>query len=132
MGYKYIIGIIVTLCTIGYGQAQSNLYVQTVSGDIMYYRLAEEPSITYTDVSLNVSTNSGITNTIPLNDIKRVYYNQAYTHEDFNNAGSIRIYTVSGQYMTTIDKWEDLSELNIPWGVYVLRNTKTAQKIAIQ
>ena len=132
MGYKYIIGIIVTFCTIWCGQAQSNLYVQTTSGDILYYRLAEEPAVTYTDTKLNIRTNTGETKTISLNKIRRICYNQKYAHEDFNSAGPIRIYTISGQHMTTIDKWEDLPELNLPWGVYILRNTKTAQKITIQ
>lgn len=132
MRYKLFIGIIATFCTIGYVQAQSNLYVQMISGDVLYYRLAEEPAVTYTDTELNIKTNTGTTKTIPLNDIKHICYNQSYAYEEFNNAGPIRIYTVSGQYMTTIDKWDDLSELNLPWGIYILRNTKTAQKIAIQ
>ena len=132
MRYRLFIGIVVTLCTIGYVHAQSNLYVPLVSGDVLYYRLQEEPAITYTDAELSVRTHAGTTKTIPLNDIKRICYNQSYAYEDFNNAGPIRIYTVSGQYMTTIEKWEDLPELNLPWGIYILRNTKTAQKIAIQ
>ena len=132
MKLKHSIGLILTFCTITYGWAASNLYVQLTSGEIVYFKLHHRPLITYSTDALSITSDSNYSNAISLKHIHRI----TYDYQDITNLsdipftkGPISIFTISGQIVKTINQISDLDNINIPNGVYILQQDNLTKKI---
>ena len=130
----YITAIVLAFCTILCGQAQSYMYVQLASDNIVYFRTAEHPVITYTDSELTISTTSGLTQTYPIDHVRNIWYSSKQQSDKMTKGltGPIRVFTISGVLVTTLEIIENISILNIPQGIYILSGNNSAQKICIQ
>lgn len=131
---RYVVILLMMFSCTLYSRAQSYLFVQLTSGDVMYYRLAERPTITYSDSEMIVTTASGLRNAFPVKAIRDIQYtpptNMSIQYNDLN--GLTMVYSVTGQYITTIEDARNISELNLPAGVYILRNDNASEKYLLQ
>lgn len=131
--YRFILTWLFSIFTIWHGWSQLYMYIQLNDGDGIYYQLENHPAVTYTDAELIVRTESGITNQYSISNIKSItYQSSTATILEDNTALTfpIRIYSTFGQYITTLERAEDL-HTSIPLGVYILRSEKASKKILL-
>ena len=124
--------LLFAFCTTLYGRAEYNMYVQLSSGEIMYYALEKQPSITYSDDALTITTQLGSTNAIPLNSIKKILYDYPGITDITDMLfleGPIDIYSITGNHITTIETLSYFNHLNIPTGVYIIRHGNFSHKV---
>ena len=120
--------------SIVYCMAQSFLFMQMRSGDIMYYKLAERPMIQYSGTDMIVQTTTGVQNRIPVDEIRNIQYtpptNISLLYNDLD--GLTTVYSATGEYIATLNEPADINGLNLPTGVYVIRHNNAAEKMVVQ
>ena len=137
MSYRQkVIFIFIFLNVVTYGWSQSFMYIELTSGDVMYYKLKESPAIAYTDTDIAITT-LGSHHSVPIKKIKNIQYQDSalqkfFIHIDESLTGPISVYNMNGVRITTIDKSDNINMFNIPYGVYILRDKESSQKILLQ
>ena len=126
---KHIMILLVIICAMQRGWAQPTMHIQMNDGRIVYYNMEQYPTVTYSGTELIVHIKS-TSDHYAIDDIKNLSYSSiavvpAITQEEY----PIRVYTMSGQYVATLEKAEDIQSWNSPYGVYVLRSQNNAKKI---
>ena len=134
MKHKYIIALFISLGSIGYGLAQNNIFVQLQSGEIIYYKLADRPAITYSATELNIYAESGSPKSYPIGQVRNIQYThpKGISIADGIATGLTAVYTVSGRYVTLIKEFEDISKLDLPMGIYILQSEESSKKVMMQ
>lgn len=134
MKLKYVIAFFFSLGSIGYGLAQNNIFVQLHSGEIIYYKLADNPTITYSATELQIFTGSGSAKCYPIGNVRNIQYThpKGISIADGIATGLTAVYTVSGRYVTLIKEFEDISKLDLPMGIYILQSAQSSKKIMMQ
>lgn len=135
MNIKYIITLLLIFLSIDCGLAQSSMCVEFTTGGLLYYKLNESPTITYTDTELVITTRMGIRNSFQIENIKQFAYSSPTAIAIINDTlqeGPITIYSINGQYITSIKRIEDFHVSNIPLGIYILQYKSSAQKIIVK
>ena len=107
------------------------MFVQLVSGETIYHKLADCPSITYTDTKLFIHLKSDSSLCIPIKKVKSIQYTLTPTLDD-ELIGPIWVYSIKGEYITTLEQVKDLNNTYLPWGIYILRGDNAARKILIK
>ena len=130
----YISAMVLAFCTIWCGRAQSYMYVQMISDDIVYFRTAEHPTITYTEAELTVSTTTGLSQSYPIDRVKSIWYSSKQLSNNMPKelTGTIKVFTMTGILVTTLESIENIGMLKIPHGIYILSGSDSAQKICIK
>ena len=131
----YIVTSTLLLSIVMHGWAQSYMFVQLNTGDVVYYYLAERPIVSYSGTELIVQSESSIKNHFPLNNVRNLTYTSPITtpiEEDIIFNYPIQVYSISGHYITTLEQVEDTYSMEIPYGIYILRSQKSSKKILIQ
>ena len=134
MKLKYIIALFISLGSFGYGLAQNNIFVQLYSGEIIYYKLADDPTITYSATELQIFAESGTPKTYPIEKVRNIQYThpKGISIADGIATGLTVVYTVSGRYVTLIKEFDDISKLDLPMGIYILQSAEASKKIMMQ
>lgn len=126
--------LLIIFCSVLCCQSQPYLFVQLTSDDILFYKLAERPTVTYSGSELVVLTSSGRQDNIPIESIWDIQYtpptNIAIRYN--NISGLPMVFSVTGEYITTLKEPEDITTLNIPMGIYILRQNNSSQKFLLQ
>lgn len=133
MKFKHIIALFFTLNFAWFGAAQDHIFVQLHSGEIIYYKLADNPTITYTSAEINISAAMGSQKSIPIKNVKQIQYTypKSISVADGIQVGLTAVYSASGYYITTIKEFEDIYKLNLPFGVYILQSKDTSKKVLL-
>lgn len=130
---KYIITLAFTLCAVTYGYAQAYMYVQSVD-NILYYRLSKRPTLSYSETELTIETEDNTPYCIPISKIKDIRYVSPTATGIFEDTMTcpIKVYTISGQHIVTLNRIEEMNTLNLPYGVYILQKNQSARKVVLQ
>lgn len=132
MKFKYIIVLLFIFCSYLSGLAESTMYVQLTSGDILYYRLDKQPVVTYSIDELTITTDLDSTRTIPLHNLRRIVYDN-FIITDIEDTlfldGPISIFSITGNCIGIIANSSEFSNLNLPIGVYILQHGNISKKI---
>lgn len=99
----------------------------------MYYRLEDQPTITYADSKLNIQTTRQSYKRIPIQHIKNIQYAPPTNikADDGYMIGRILVYTISGEYITMLKNIEEINTLDLPYGVYIFRTKEASKKILL-
>ena len=133
MRFKLFIALFFTFGLSRYGMAQNHIFVQLHSGEILYYKLADHPSITYTSTELNITAGTDAHKSIPIGNVKSVQYTHPknISIADGIQTGLTAVYTASGQYISMIKEFEDINKLHLPFGVYLLHSADSSTKVLL-
>ena len=131
MKLRYIAIVCICLSTIYSAWSQTHMYVLTVSGDVILYNLAELPVVTYTGTELHIQTTLNSSDKLPIKDIQYISYTTIPVRKSIKKVsyGPIDVYSVNGNYITTIQQAEDINSLPIPMGVYILKFSESSAKV---
>lgn len=134
MKLKYFIVFFIIFCFTWNGLAQDHIFVQLYSGEIIYYKLAENPTITYTSAEMNICPGTGSQKSIPIKNIKNIQYTYPnnISVDDGIQTGLIAIYTASGYYVTMIKEYKEINKLYLPFGVYILQSKDSSKKVLLK
>lgn len=129
----HILATLLVISSAIYGATLSHMFMQMDNDEVVYYKLTERPTLTYTGTQLHVTTHDGGNYTYPIERIRNIQYDPPRNLSVYDGlmTGLILIYSVTGTYITSIRDIEEISNLNIPWGVYVLRTKDASQKIIV-
>lgn len=132
---RYLIILTYLFCALLCGWAQTNVYVQLVTDDILYYRLNDSPTIAYKNNELTIQTTYNFSKSIPVVAIKKILYNPLFITNIADNLlinGPISIFNIFGHHITTIENLEDVEKLNVPFGIYILQSKNISKKIFVK
>ena len=134
MKLKHIIALFLSFGSTWYGLAQNHIFIQLYSGETIYYKLTDNPTITYSSTEVNICAGTDLAKRIPIRKIKNIQYTYP---KDISisvgiQTGLTAVYTVSGQYIALIKEYEDINKLNLPLGVYILHTMDSSKKILLQ
>lgn len=109
------------------------MYVQLQNDDIVFCKLAENPTLRYTDTELNVTTESGTHYNYPIGNIRSIQYSPKDILSSMTDLpeGFVMIYSITGQHIISIPNFNDIVIVNIPCGVYILRTKDATKKVIL-
>lgn len=134
MKLKTFIVLFLTFCSTGYVLAQNHIFVLLHSGETIYYKLEDNPTITYSSTELNIHTGKNSPKSIPIHDVKEIRYTapKNISVSDGIQTGHIAVYSAFGYYITIIKEFEDIYKLYLPMGVYILQSKDSSKKVLLQ
>lgn len=121
---------------------QNALNVYSKSGSVVTYTFAEKPVVTYQDNVL-VLTTEKVSVEYPLAELDKITFSDVessvenITMSQPNGDGTVRIYSVSGTLIRTIERREDASDVqfsieNLSEGIYIIKQGTQTYKIIKQ